>query len=130
MSNNVMNPVVLTESDFHILKRLAGTQNNKKDHMSLAHEIHRAIIVKDSAFPQNTIRLNTTVDILNLDTNEESTLSIVLPEHADIRQKKISILTPMGAALIGFREGDIVSWQMPSGVKHFKVLKVHNMDKM
>lgn len=125
MNNNHMNPVVLPESDIHILKRLAAQSKSPGD-MSLAHEVERAIVVKDYAFPQNTIRINSQVQVQNLDTGETSAFSIVLPEHADIRQKKISVLAPMGAALIGFREGDLVSWKMPSGLKHFKVLSVYN----
>lgn len=121
MNTNELNPVVLPESDFRILKRLAGSKDETN---SLSQEIQRAIIVKDSAFPPNTIRINTTVRIRHLETAQESEYKIVLPNDADIRSRKISVLSPMGAALIGFREGDVISWKMPGGLQHFKVLKV------
>lgn len=94
--------------------------------MSLASEVQRAIVVRDSAFPVNTIRINSRVKVTDLDSGEVYLFNIVLPEQADIKQKKISVLAPMGAALIGFREGDEVSWKMPRGVKRIKVLEVAN----
>lgn len=125
--NNQLNPVVLPESDFRILKRLASGQAVKQpDDMSLNHEVERAIIVKDDAFPQNTIRINTRVSITDMETEQTSSFTIVLPEHADIRKKKISVVAPMGAALIGFREGDDFSWKMPGGIRRFRVLEVDN----
>lgn len=125
--NNQMNPVVLSESDYRILKRLASGQAVKqRGDMSLNHEVERAIIVKDDAFPPNTIRINTKVSIADMETEQTSSFTIVLPEHADIRQKKISVVAPMGAALIGFREGDDFSWKMPGGIRRFRVLTVDN----
>ena len=122
-----INPVVVPESDFPLLKRLASTQNvYADDEMSLKHEIKRAIVVKNSAFPANTVRLDSSVKILNLETQETSVFMIVIPKAADIRSKKVSVLSPMGTALIGFREGDMISWKMPSGMKHFKILEVDN----
>ena len=127
MTNNHVNPVVLPESDFRILKRLAsGQAGTDRDGMSLNDEIQRAIIVKDSAFPPNTIRINTKVLIVDLETEESSSFTVVLPEHADIRQKKISVLSPMGTALVGLREGDDFSWKMPRGMRRFRVLEVNN----
>lgn len=116
----------MSESDFNTLKRFSAYAAMKKDHMSLGHEVDRAIIVKDNAFPPNTIRINSVVSVLNLADDKVLTFRIVLPAEADIREKKISILTPMAAAMIGFREGDDVSWKMPSGMKYFKITKVVN----
>lgn len=121
-----INPVVVPESDFPLLKRLASTQAIADDEMSLKHEIQRAIVVKNSAFPANTVRLDSSVKILNLETQETSVFTVVIPKAADIRSKKVSVLSPMGTALIGFREGDLISWKMPRGMKHFKILEVDN----
>jgi len=123
------NPVVLNESDYSILKRLAGLHRGPDETMSLRHEIDRAIVVKDEAFPPNTIRLNSWVTVLDVESGEETQFCLVLPGAADIKQRKISVLTPMAAALIGFREGDEVEWKMPAGMKTFKVLSVNNNPK-
>jgi regulator of nucleoside diphosphate kinase len=120
------NPVVLSESDYTTLNRLASYQSAPGDNMSLRYEINRAIVVKDSAFPSNTIRISSKATVIDLETDEESSFRIVMPGEADIHQRKISILTPMGTALIGFREGDELQWRMPKGMKRLKVLKVEN----
>jgi regulator of nucleoside diphosphate kinase len=52
----------------------------------------------------------------------------VLPQQADIKKKKISVLAPIGTALIGFRKGRKVSWNVPAGKKDFKIMEVTNSD--
>ena len=54
---------------------------------------------------------------------------IGLPDKADIKQRKISILSPIGTALIGFRQGENIRWQVPSGKKTFTILEVNNAKK-
>lgn len=126
--NNDNNPVVLCEEDFKKLTELMNFNNAPKaDHeMTLAHEVGRAIVVKDSAFPANTIRINSNVRIIDLDTNKEKDFQIVMPSEVDIKSKKISILSPMAAAIIGFRVGDEIEWKMPSGLKKLKIADVNN----
>lgn len=118
------NPVILCEEDYNLLKQFTGTNVDDKNRMSLAYELHRAIIVNKDALPPYTIRLNSLVSVKETTTGKVSDFRIVMPIDADIKQKKISILAPLGAALIGFRKGDEVEWQMPAGMKKFKVLNV------
>jgi regulator of nucleoside diphosphate kinase len=125
MNKQPSNPVVLTEEDFNLLKPYAD-KLDPRDEMSLAHEINRAVIVKKDAFPKLGIKLNSHVSILDMDTKRKVEFTIVMPEHADIRKKKISVLTPMGAALIGFKKSDEVKWKVPAGLKHFRILDVVN----
>jgi len=93
---------------------------------TLAYELSRASIVKDEDFPENTIRIGSKVKILDIAAQKEKDFQIVMPGEADIQAKKISILTPMAAAIIGFRTGDEVAWKMPSGMKQLKVVLVDN----
>ena len=53
-------------------------------------------------------------------------LTIVTPDRANIKEKKISIMAPIGTALIGFRQGQKVKWKVPSGNKMFTILEVSN----
>ncbi len=53
-------------------------------------------------------------------------IQVVLPENADFKNGKISILAPLATALIGFSENDSVTWNMPSGETKLKVLSVSN----
>ncbi len=125
---NVKNPVVLCEEDHRRLTQLIGNinRNDATNEMSLAYEISRAIVVKDNAFPPDTIRISSSVLVIDTLTGKETAFTIVMPEQANMKEKKISVLTPMSAALIGFKTGDEVTWKMPAGLKHFKVLKVVN----
>lgn len=126
MNNAPLNPVVLTEEDYRLLKPYAGSLHAGKEEMSLAHELSRAVIVPKEAFPKQGIRLNSRVWVLDMDTQKVLAFTIVMPEHADIRQQKISVLTPMGAALIGFRKAEEVQWKVPAGLKRFRILDVVN----
>lgn len=129
--NNENNPVVLCEEDYNLLKQMVTVSGDKAtDKMSLAHEVSRAIIVKNDAFPPNTIRLGSKVMIEDIDTGKTHAFTIVMPGKAVLNEKKISVLTPMAAAIIGFREGDEVEWQMPSGLKKLKVKEVVNSNSI
>ena len=125
--NAEKNPVLLCEEDFRLLKQLVGISLvNDNEEMTLAYELSRAIVVKDNALPPDTVRLNSNVRVQDMASKKNTDLTIVMPPYADIKQKKISILTPMAAALIGFRKGDEIEWKMPSGMKKYKVLEVTN----
>jgi len=124
MNPNKENPVIITEEDFNLLKPYFSKQDNTEDEMSLSAELSRAVIIKADAFPPHAIRLNSKVWIEDVDTGKTMELIIVLPQHADIKQKKISVLTPIAAALIGFRKGEITKWKVPAGLKRFKITDV------
>ena len=124
-------PVILLKNDFEILngyvKNLQGMQVNEKENFSkLYEEIKKAEIVDAESFPADIVRLNSTVVIKDLNTKRDMTITIVLPQKADIKQKKVSVLAPIGTALIGFRKGQTVSWQVPSGKKDFMIMEVSN----
>lgn len=124
-------PVILLKNDFEILngyvKNLQGMQVNEKENFSkLYEEIKKAQIVDAQDFPDDIVRLNSNVVIKDLKTKRDMTITIVLPQKADIKQRKVSVLAPIGTALIGFRKGQKVSWEVPSGKKDFMIMDVSN----
>jgi len=127
MRTKELNPVVLTEEDYNLLKPLAGNMDGEVPEMSLGHELNRAIIVKNDAFPPHTVRLNSKVAVLNMETERVMNFMIVLPEHADMGKQQVSVLTPLGTALIGYRKGEEVLWKVPAGLKRFRILDVKNV---
>lgn len=127
MNTHEEKPVVITEEDYQLLKPYISSITSP-DEMSLSSELKRAVIVNKDAFPRHTVRLGSKVSVLDLDTNKVLEFAIVMPAHADMHQNKISILTPMGAALIGFRKGEEVQWKVPAGLKRFRILDVSNKD--
>lgn len=124
-------PVILLKNDFEILngyvKNLQGMQVNEKENFrKLYQEIKKAEIVNAEDFPNDVVRLDSTVVIKDMQTKRDMTITIVLPQKADIKQKKVSVLAPIGTALIGFRKGQKVSWEVPSGKKDFMIMEVNN----
>ncbi|WP_379992326.1 GreA/GreB family elongation factor [Dyadobacter subterraneus] len=92
--------------------------------MTLSYELNRAIIVENNELPEDSIRLNSRVRVRELVSNKELEFSIVMPAFANIKDQKISVLTPMGAAIIGLCKGEKVEWKMPAGMKKFEILDV------
>ena len=78
------------------------------------------------AFHLDVVRLNSTVSIKAEGKEEIIEIMLVTPDKANIKEKKISIMAPIGAALIGFRQGQKVKWQVPGGKKTFTIVKVTN----
>ena len=129
--NPAITPVIITRTDFEILnsyvKNLQGMQVNERENFSkLSGELKKAQIVEDDSMSADIVRLGSTVVIKDLATRRDMTVTIVLPSKADIKQKKVSVLAPIGTALIGFRKGQTVSWNVPSGKKDFKIVDVNN----
>ncbi|EDM34741.1 nucleoside diphosphate kinase regulator protein, putative [Pedobacter sp. BAL39] len=118
------NQVVITADDYQLLKPYFTKTNPHAGEMSLSAELSRAVILSNEEFPSDAIRLNSTVRIQDESTGEIMELIIVLPQHANIKEKKISVLTPIAAALIGFRQGDAVQWKVPAGLKNFRITEV------
>jgi regulator of nucleoside diphosphate kinase len=89
-------------------------------------ELKKAKLVGKDAFPLDVVRLNSSVQITTEGKGEMMKLILVTPDKADFKENKISIMAPIGAALIGFRQGEKVNWQVPGGKKTFTIMKVIN----
>ena len=85
----------------------------------------RAKIVKPEEIPPDVVTMNSTVLFRIEPSNKEFSLTLVYPNDYDLSADKISILAPVGSALLGLREGDTISWPKPGGgVLQVRVLKV------
>jgi regulator of nucleoside diphosphate kinase len=118
--------VFITETDLKRLRALLisakGWNVRDKQHLEgLRAELHRAIVVHPTDIPADTVTLNTKVLMTDLDTGESMTWILVMPGNANFDQRKISVLAPIGIALIGCRVGDVVEIEVPSGKTRFKI---------
>ena len=68
--------------------------------------------------------MNSRADLIDLDTNETVTFTLVFPQDAWLDEDKISVLAPIGAGMLGYRVGDEFEWKVPQGVRRMKVVKV------
>jgi hypothetical protein len=69
--------------------------------------------------------MNSRAELLDLDSNEHMEFTLVLPDEANIEEGKISVLAPLGTAMLGYGVGDEFEWTVPYGSRRLKVIKVH-----
>ncbi len=93
---------------------------------SLLADFRKGKLVSKDAFPADVVRLNSRVIVQESDRPKEMEITVVMPEEADIKQRKISVMAPVGVALIGFGKGQEVMWQVPGGKKKFTIKEVFN----
>ncbi|MEQ8407552.1 MAG: nucleoside diphosphate kinase regulator [Gammaproteobacteria bacterium] len=103
-----------------LLKKVDSSEFEK-----LFDELDAATVVADSDMPDDIVRMNSLVTYLDESSNSTSVVKLVYPGESDSRVQVVSVLAPIGAALIGLREGESISWPMPNGhAKTLRVLKV------
>ncbi len=120
---------VLSEKDFQIIHDLIKNQSaiqQTKEIRYLAEELKKAKIVKDNKIGNDIVQLNSIVQIEDPENKKIMDFQIVLPSEANLKEKKISILAPIGIALLGFKKNQILEWQMPAGKKTMKIIDVVN----
>lgn len=121
--------IVIPESEHARLLALADAAEKRTPIVAefLADELTRAEIVKDEEFDPNIVRMGSRVTYVDEVTGRTRTVTLVYPDAADIDQNRISILTPIGAALIGLSPGQSITWPLPDGrVGSLKVIAVSN----
>lgn len=91
---------------------------------TLSQELDHASVVEASAIPADVVTMNSTVRLIDLDSDEAMELTVTYPEAADISSGKISVLAPVGTAILGCRQGDTVTWEVPAGVRSLRVDRV------
>lgn len=90
----------------------------------LENELARAKVVPPQEVPGDVITMNSTAYLEDTETGESETFTLVFPEDADIIAGKISVLAPIGTAMLGYQVGDIFEWKVPEGVRKLKVVKI------
>jgi len=91
----------------------------------LENELNRARIVAPEKVPPDVITINTRAEFLDLETGERMEFTVVLPIDANTNDGKISVLAPLGTAMLGYRIGDEFVWHVPHGLRRLKVIKLH-----
>ena len=125
------NQLVLLRDDYDLMRSLMSNRSGKtlfdrRNTEELVAELKKAKLVGIDEFPHDAVRLNSTVKVKTEDKDEILELIVVTPDKADIKERKISIMAPIGMALIGFRKGQTVTWQVPAGKKNFTIVEVIN----
>lgn len=121
-------PIYVTEQDLERLRRLilhqSGAGSNSEYLVRLRGELDKAVVVESETVPADVVTMNSTVELTDLDTGHTEVHTLVFPEDADIEQAKVSILAPIGTAMLGYRVGDSFEWKVPAGIRRLRVTKV------
>jgi regulator of nucleoside diphosphate kinase len=108
-----------------ILKSPSFQAGPDKEHLAeLRSELDKADIVEPGQVPADVITMNSKVKVRDLKSGEVNEYTLVYPHLADITKHMISILAPVGTALLGYRAGDVIEWKVPSGMRVLKVESV------
>lgn len=100
-------------------KRLKKIGNLEAE--NLLNELRSAKIVEPQEIPEDVVTMNSVVKISFLNTNKTTQFQIVYPDQADIKEKKISIFSPVATALIGYKVSDEIEWVVPSGLTKIRI---------
>jgi regulator of nucleoside diphosphate kinase len=121
--------IYVTNSDkYRLLDLLPGVKGvsrmDDSNVVELRKEIARARIVPEEKIEGNIITMNSTFLVRFLDSGKTKLYTLVFPRDADFARNKISVLSPIGTALLGSQEGDVVEWIAPAGTKKLKVEEI------
>jgi len=121
------NAITLTKLDRERLNKILADfswQTTREDGSlrDLRGEIQRAVVVNEKEVPPAIVTMNTRT-LLNVN-GRNMEVSLVYPHEADWAQNKLSVLSPIGTAILGYREGDEIKWEVPSGISVIRIKKV------
>jgi len=110
--------IIVSDSDHARLTNLAtaALETVPDTAEELLSELDRAKIVADESVPQDVVRMGSIVEFKS--DNDQKRVTLVFPQEADIASGKVSVLTPVGAALIGLAEGESITWTARDGSSH------------
>jgi regulator of nucleoside diphosphate kinase len=122
--------IYITELDRQRLEKLieVGRERdgvaNREYLNKLEQELDKAETVAPGKVPGDVITMRSRVRLSDLNTGEEVVYTLVFPTEADFSEGKISVLAPIGTAMLGYREGSVIEWRVPSGLRRLKVEEI------
>jgi len=121
--------IFITDTDRDRLEKLLlGTRvwsSRDKEHLqALEEELDKAHIVGSRDIPGDVVTMRSQVRVKDMKSGPEMDLSVVFPSEADSEQGKISVLAPVGTALLGYRVGDTIEWKVPGGLRRLKIERI------
>lgn len=121
--------IYITELDYNrlsgLIDRRRESNNVDREYLNkLETELDRAEIVDPKDIPANVVTMRSQVRLKDLVSGESNTYSLVFPTEADFAKGKISVLAPIGTAILGYRQGDTIEWPVPSGLRKLKIEEI------
>jgi len=117
--------LMIVQKELDLLrKHLKGSDLSDFNKKKLLTELSSARVLKEDQLPEDAVCIDSEVEIREDISGKNFTFQIVLPSEADMKKNRISVFAPIGIALLGYRIGSKVQWEMPNGLKTFTILKV------
>ncbi|MDD4872920.1 MAG: nucleoside diphosphate kinase regulator [Kiritimatiellae bacterium] len=121
--------ICITEADKMHLEELIDVAGEfggraRKDLEALAHELARADIVDPKDVRPDVVTMNSRVVLKDVNTGEEMNYALVFPKDANVDEGAISVLAPIGTAILGYSKGDIIEWPVPAGMRRIRIEKI------
>src|SRR4051812_34420729 len=118
--------LMITDADSRQLRRLLENSIGSKDQDranwdALAREIEAAQVVPWAEIPSDVVTMHSRVRIVDLRTGEQRVFQVVYPHEANYAENKISVLAPIGTALLGHPAGTEITWIVPSGKRNLRI---------
>lgn len=127
MKNQNIIITVADKEELECILNVAGkiSERAQCELQGLKSEMERAQVIPSDRIAPDVITLNSTAELLDLETGEIMNFTLVLPRDAQIDDGKISVLAPLGTAMLGYRVGDEFEWPIPYGLRRLKITQVH-----
>ena len=122
-----MKSIFVSTEDYTVLKALAATAASQiriPSRLRLADELARAVVMDGRALSDRVVRLGSRVEIEDVASGERETYTLCLPSQADTERGLISVLAPIGTAILGYAENDQIEWQTPGGLRRLRLCSV------
>lgn len=114
--------IIVSLHDYDILKTLCYHAPGSD---KLREELDRAVIKKGKV-PDDVVQVNSTLQFRDERSGAVRSVQLVLPAASNIQLGKLSILSPIGTALLGYSAGDVIDWEVPAGKTQLHILEVMN----
>jgi regulator of nucleoside diphosphate kinase len=121
-------PIIVSDVDVYRLRGLLGAARGES--LDLAHldelrnELERAIVLPAGEVPHGVVTMGAKVQVRDLGNGRIEGFELVYPRDADAPAHRLSVLAPLGTALLGNSQGDAVEWRMPGGTRCFRIERV------
>ncbi|MBN2545984.1 MAG: nucleoside diphosphate kinase regulator [Spirochaetes bacterium] len=122
--------IYITKQDYERLSDLVNNSigvvtRDKDNYKELINELNRAVIIEDPKdIPPDVVTMNSRFILIDVDTKEEKEYTLVFPNDANSEEGKISILAPIGIAVLGYKAGSSIEWQVPAGKRRIKIKEI------
>lgn len=108
-----------------LIKVASRLGEHSKNHLDeIIAELSRAKIVEPEKIPADVVTMNSKIVLHDLDTADEDTYTVVFPAEANVDTGAISVLAPIGTAVLGYRVGQTVEWVVPSGKRRIRIERI------